>query len=312
MKSLLGGRNGILILALILGLLWGKGAQWSERITLPALALVMTLATMGISGKAFSSPRIFLSSALAGIVMSYLILGAFLLGLSHWIVRDEALRAGFVLIAAVPPAVAVIPFTYFLNGDGEFSLVATIGAYLGALMITPLIILGWLGIGNIDPTGLFIILIELVLAPLVFSRILNRTGISSRLDPFKGTVINWSFFLLTYTIVGLNRELILGQPLSLLPVALIAVGSTFFMGGLIEIVGNWLKISPKKIMSLILLGTLKNYGLAGGLALALFSKKTSAPATVSAVFMMVYIIWLEIKTKRNDPRISLKREKADP
>lgn len=45
-KSLLGNRNAVLILALILGLLWGKGARWSEGITLPALALVMTLATM--------------------------------------------------------------------------------------------------------------------------------------------------------------------------------------------------------------------------------------------------------------------------
>jgi BASS family bile acid:Na+ symporter len=271
----------------------------------------MTLATMGISGKHFSSPRLFLSSSIAGVVMNYLLLGAFLLGFSHWIVRDEALRAGFILIAAVPPAVAVIPFTFFLNGDGEFSLIATIGAYLGALIIAPLIALGWLGTGTVDPMRLIVILVELILAPLVFSRILNRSGISSRLDPFKGTLINWSFFLLTYTIVGLNQDLILHQPLSLLPVALIAVGSTFFMGELIEIAGSWLKIPSKKITSLVLLGTLKNYGLAGGLALALFSKKTSAPATVSAVFMMVYIICLEIKTKRNSSRISLKREKAD-
>jgi len=45
--------------------------------------------------------------------------------------------------------------------------------------------------------------------------------------------------------------------------------------------------------------TLKKYGLAGGLALAFFSKNTSVPATVSSAFMTVYIIWLEFKGRRS-------------
>jgi hypothetical protein len=55
-------------------------------------------------------------------------------------------------------------------------------------------------------------------------------------------------------------------------------------------------VLPKTLVSL-LLGTLKNYGLAGGLALTLFSKETSVPATVSSVFMIVYIVWLEFKRR---------------
>jgi len=67
----------------------------------------------------------------------------------------------------------------------------------------------------------------------------------------------------------------------------------------IEKAGALLRLPEKVLTSLVLPGTLKNYGLAGGLALALFSKKTSVPATVSAVFMIVYIIWLELKLKGN-------------
>lgn len=70
-------------------------------------------------------------------------------------------------------------------------------------------------------------------------------------------------------------------------------------GSRIEKAGALLLLPEKVLTSLVLLGTLKNYGLAGGLALALFSKKTSVPATVSAVFMIVYIIWLELKLKGN-------------
>ena len=60
-----------------------------------------------------------------------------------------------------------------------------------------------------------------------------------------------------------------------------------------------LRLPEKVLTPLVLLGTLKDDGLAGGLALALFSKKTSVPATVSAVFMIVYILWLKLKLKGN-------------
>jgi len=49
--------------------------------------------------------------------------------------------------------------------------------------------------------------------------------------------------------------------------------------------------------SLLLLGTQKNTGLAAGLALALFSDQTAIPATVSTIFMIVYIIWLSFKRR---------------
>ncbi len=37
-----------------------------------------------------------------------------------------------MLLVAVPPAIAVIPFTDFLRGNTTFSLLATVACYLGA------------------------------------------------------------------------------------------------------------------------------------------------------------------------------------
>ncbi len=297
LRHLFHNRNFILISALVIGLLWGKGAHWTKGLTLPGLAIIMTLSTIGVSGSAFRSFRTFFTLSVSGIVMNYLILGGLLLALNALFIRDEALRAGFVILAAVPPAVAVIPFTAFLKGDETFSLIGTIGAYLGALMIMPLMVLAFLGPGLVDPSNLIIIMAELILAPLIVSRFLIRIRMDSRLESIKGLLTNWSFFLITYTITGLNRELILAQPLVLLPVALIALASTFLLGWAIEGVGKVAHVLPKRLVSLLLLGTLKNYGLAGGLALTLFSKETSVPATVSSVFMIVYIVWLEFKRR---------------
>ena len=294
---LLRNRNFILFLALSLGLVWGDAARWTEKVALPALALVMTLSTMGISGRTLRSPRTLLIPVVGGVAMNYAVLGVFLLVLGTFLIQDESLRNGFILLAAVPPAVAVIPFTGFLNGNSTYSLVGTIGCYLGALVIMPLMALGFLGSASIDPVKLFIIMVELIITPLVLSRILVRTGMASRIESVKGLITNWSFFLVSYTIVGLNRAIFLGQPLSLIPVALIAFASTFLLGFTIEKVTGMLRIESETITSLVLLGTLKNYGLAGGLALALFSKRTAVPATVSVIFMIVYIIWLGFKRR---------------
>ncbi len=98
--------------------------------------------------------------------------------------------------------------------------------------------------------------------------------------------------------MGLNQELFLQRPLTLVPVAVIAIVTTFLLGAVIDRVGRSGRVDPATLTSLVLLGTLKNYGIAGGLALALFSKKTAVPATVSSVFMIVYIIWLDFQKRR--------------
>ena len=101
--------------------------------------------------------------------------------------------------------------------------------------------------------------------------------------------------------MGLNQELFLYLPLNLLPVVVIALISTFLMGAVIDRVGRSMQIDRSILTSLVLLGTLKNYGIAGGIALALFSKKAAIPASVSSVFMIFYIIWLDFQKRRTSP-----------
>jgi BASS family bile acid:Na+ symporter len=299
--KILRNRDFLLIFSVVLGLAWGDGAKVVEKAVLPVLALVMTLSVMGVPGGVFRSPRSLIVPALIGLLLNYGLLGGLLLGLNYAFIRDDYLRAGFVIMAAVPPAVAVIPFTFLLNGDSPFSLVATIGCYLGALVIMPLLTLALLGEGFADSRKLIMIMLELIFAPLVVSRVLRWSGAVKKLDPWKGTLTNWSFALVTYTIVGLNRNLFLGQPLLIAPVAFIALASTFLLGFGIEAIGRLLGVGRGKMISLMLLGTHKNTGLAAGLALTLFSDKTALPATVSTIFMIVYLIWLSLKGRRAQP-----------
>jgi bile acid:Na+ symporter, BASS family len=155
-----------------------------------------------------------------------------------------------------------------------------------------------LGPGIINPVKLLTIFIELIIAPVVLARILSGTRVSARVEPFFGTITNWGFFLIVYTMVGLNRNTFLGNPAALLPVVLVAALTTFLMGWLIEAGGRMLKLPPPTLTSIVLLGTFKNYGLAGGIAMVFFSDQTMVPATVTSVVSILYIIWLGIRAKK--------------
>ena len=296
-KKLIRNRDFLLILALLLGLFWGQGAKWTERTVLPVLGLVMTLATMGIPGSIFLSPRKLVRPALWGIALNFGLLGCLILALSGLFITDKDLWDGFVIMTAVPPAVAVIPFSMILNGNQSFALIGTIGCYVAALGITPLIAYLFLGGALGDPGKIVTIMMELILVPLVLSRILIWTGWVKKLEPLRGPLINWSFFLIVYTIIGLNRQLFFDRPGALVLPAGIALASTFLLGWAIEKIGRWRGTDSQTITTMVLLGTHKNTGLAAGLALSLFSEKTAVPATITTIFMLVYMIRLSLRKR---------------
>ena len=295
--TLLQNRNAIFLLSLLLGLLAPQAVPLTEPLMLPALAVAMAIATMEVGNEVFLKPRAFVFPALLGIIMNYIILGNVIIGLSALMISDETLWIGFVLLAAVPPAVAVIPFSGFLNGKNSLSLFGTVGAYLGGLAIMPLIALGLLSAVAFDPLKLLLITMELIVLPLAVSRLIIREGWQARIGPYRSTITNWCFFVALYTMIGLNRDLIVGRPSALIPVAAIAFVTMFVLGFLIDWVTGLFHIPRETRTSLVLLGTLKNQGLAGGLAVTLFSQEAALPAAVSTIVMIGYIIWLDFKTR---------------
>lgn len=298
MIKLLNNRNFIFILAIILGLLLPKPAEWTKTLMMPALALVMTLATINVPDNFFLNPRSLLKPSLAGILMTYVILGSILLILSALLIEDENLRIGFVLIAAVPPAVAVIPFTAILDGNVSYTLSGTVASYIAALLIMPLFFVLFIGTSFQDPYKLIQIMILLIILPLILSRIILYRNWQDRLSPVRGLLTDWGFFIVLYSMIGVNRDLIFSTPLTVLPIAVIVFGTTFILGEAIQKICVFCNIDKKNMISLVLQGTLKNQGIAGGLAISLFEKEAALPSAIYSIFMILYIMWLDWRKQR--------------
>lgn len=282
----------IFILAIATGLAFGKGASYTEPTIAPALGLIMTLSILDISSRVFLDFKKILLPILLALVLNYVVLSGTFIGLSSLIINDSELHTGFVLVAAVPPAVAVIPFTYHLGGNTRFSLVGDVAAYLAALVVTPVICILFLGTNFIEPVRLLIILAELIIAPLIVSRILRRTRVVPTVERWRGPVINWSFFLIIYTMVGLNRDAFLQEPRTLLLVSAIAFASTFVLAEVINRISRLLGVDKADRISFLLLGTRKTYGLAGAIALIFFSARAAMPAAVVSAFSIAHFVWL--------------------
>ena len=293
MIRFLNNRNFIFLLAITFGLVLPQAAQWTKILMMPALALVMMLATINVPNDYFLNPRAILKPSLAGILMTYVILSGAILLVSALLIHDKNLWIGFVLIAAVPPAVAVIPFTAILEGNVSATLSGTVASYLTALLIMPLMFWIFIGTGFDDPYKLVRIMLLLIVLPLVLSRIIIYFNWQDRFAPVRGLLTDWGFFIVLYSIIGVNRDLIFSQPLSILPVAGVVFATTFVLGWAIQKTCVLFKVDKKNIISLILQGTLKNQGIAGGLAIALFEKEVALPSAVYSIFMILYIMWLD-------------------
>ena len=292
-------RNFILILAIVLGLAIGEnGASITQSAVVPLLALVMTLSMSGMTNREFSSIRTMPRRILAVLLLNYVITGGVLLLLGWWLIDDAEIWAGLIVLAAVPPAIASVPWSYMLGGDTLFSLIALMASYLVALVITPVVMMIFLGLTSYNPIELFILLGQLIVLPIIISRILIITKVTGHIMKWRNIVVNWSFFIVIFTVIGLNRQAFFTEPDVLLRLSIIAIMSSFGLSYVIEYGAKKFHIKQETVISLILVGTMKNFGLASGILLALLSGRAAIPASIMVIFFVLLPLWLGVHFKK--------------
>jgi len=298
LKFLLLQREAILFLGLLSGLLVGDLALWTKSLVLPALGLALTISTIDIPNSFFISPRELIRGVLYGTLLNYLLLGLPFLAVALYYPGGSALQNGLLLIAVAPPAVAVLPFTVLLRGDQAFSLAACIGGYLSSLFIFPLASFYFWQDIQVPRSSLIFTLILLIVLPLAVSRLIRHSPIVKSVRKYRGNLVNWCFFLVIATIVGINRDYLSSHPELVPEFMVIAFLLTFVMGWIVEQLGKVFVDSQSQRTSMVLLSTLKNYGIASGMAIQFFPPETALPPVVCNMIMILYFIWLSLRFRK--------------
>lgn len=297
LKLIVLNRNAILVFAVIAGIIVGEHAGSLKFLTFPALALTMTFSMTGMSlVQLRSEPHIF-KPMLTGIALNYVAFSAVMLPLAYWLMPTKELFYGFVIIAATPPGVAIIPFSYILRGNVVYAIISVTGAFLGSILIAPLMVKLFATSSGINPTDLLLLMLQLVVAPLVASRFLLWKPIKPFIEKVRGKVVDWGFAILIFVAVGLNRQVFFSSPTLLLSIAGILAISIFGLGHFTNIVARYLKIPQDKRIPMVMLVGIKSSGFSVFTALSLFGKEAAIPSAVTAVIVLLYLIFLSFKSK---------------
>jgi len=268
---------------LVVGFATGGFPAYSKEISQVALILGMTfsLTEISISG---ISPREELRRFLVAFGMSYLVLSGLILAFAV-LSPDPQIRNGWVLMAAVPPAIAVVPITSILRGDTRRSLVSLALLYVLGLGLVPAITLVFTS--QAAPFGELVVqTVLLVGLPLIASRLLRRW---SRVADVRGSAVSVSFFFLVIAIAGSTRAPLLAHPELILSLAFLSFGRTFLLGGVVFVLTRALDVPLSERVAVTAFSSFKNLGLTVVLAFAVFGPVATLPSIVSLVFE---ILWL--------------------
>src|SRR3989304_3407861 len=203
---------------LIVGLATGGYPAFSREISQIALVVAMSfsLTEIGFSG---ISPTSEARGFLLSLGMSYGVLSGLLLAFAI-LSPDPSVREGWVLMAAVPPAIAVIPVTSLLRGDVRRALISLALLYLLgiALAVT--------GRG-VPVDALFLQPLVLIGVPILVSRPLRRWHRTAEIRP---DAVGLSFFFLVLAIAGSTRDTLFGAPDLLVSLSAASFLRTFGLG----------------------------------------------------------------------------------
>lgn len=292
LKFIFSRPNVLFVLSLLIGFLFPQAVSISVFLILPALMLIMTITPLKIPSGFFRHPKKLIPPAIYGNLLNYLLLCNLIIFSGIIFTREEGFLFGMVLVAAVPPAVSMLSLNKLLRADSTFSMAGFAGAYLGALALIPLIGLSFLKYVEINHWFILLIVFSLILLPLILSRIIVEKEWDKMIEPHEGLITDCCFFIVFYSIAAQCSNLISdwSYDMAVIPIiAAVILPATYFA---IKNIGRAINATESKITSAILLGTLKNYGLAGGIAILLFPPQAAFAALAFAVVNFIYTNWL--------------------
>lgn len=282
-------RNLFLISALVLGLSVSEYASFLKGSMLYILTFMMTLSLQSISSSIFKPNRLLIKPILWSIFFNYFLFGIILLLLAYVIIPFEhEMFAGFVLIAISPPGIVIVPFAARMKSNVDWSAIGVIGSYFFLLILFPITMIFFNA--EINPYEIFMLLLFSVILPLVFSRILRKLPSFKFTTKHQGLLIDISFFVLIYVVIGINKNLLVNNfhlaafPLLVFMILLFPITALF-----IHLLKT-LKLPQKDIINKTLMFSVKNNGFSAVTAITLFGTVAAIPSAALSVVLLIYLI----------------------
>lgn len=288
----------IFIIALFCGMVFDEGRQAGRILILPALMIILTMTLLRFPRGFFRHPASLLHASIQGNLLNYLVLGNFILLTGAFLIQKQELWIGLALVAVMPASLEIILLGILLRIEKDYVFTSISGTYLGALLIAPLVGLCFFKYLQINYWNIAVLILCLIALPLILSRLIVEKDWNRFLKKHENTLIDFCHFIVFYAIAANSRMFLKKLSDDLVFISLIAFTSTFLFYFLIRKIGLYFHGQDNKVNFFILLGTMKDYGLAGGIALTLFNPEVAVPPLIFSVLTFIYMNWLSFKARR--------------
>jgi BASS family bile acid:Na+ symporter len=275
----------MMVLGLVLGLAAGGFPAYTKEISMASLAVLMTFSLSNVRIGETRNKEHF-EHAMRTLVVNYVLLTGLILAIG--LLFSDDLWPGWVLMAAAPSAVSIVPFTTVLGGRTSKALFSTAANYILALGIMPAMTLLLIG-SAVSTLSLVYSLLLLIVLPMLASRLVMRVNISKSANT---SMMNVMFAILIFAVAGSNRDAFVGEPIVVLAVSAACVLRTFGSGLTTEFLLRRSGVPKQSRISYVLFASYKNLGLTATLAIALFEPIVAVPATICIVFEVIWVIFL--------------------
>lgn len=267
-------------LGIALGLLTGGLPRFGSEISTIALFVAMTFSLQQISIRRTikqASKRIMLIS----FVVHFVFLSGIILLFGSFF--PSPLWESFVVMAAIPPAVAVIPITKILRGNLQQTIVSLSFLYLVALGLTPILLFVFLG-EQVAFWNMVKTVIQFIVFPLLLSRLLRKLPLSSTQNT---VIVNLCFFVVMFAIVGLNRMALIQDIWLLLILTGVIMIRTIGTALVVFGIGEKRNMDRGISIPLALFASFKNDGLGLLIASTILPPLASVPFIIAIIFDMM-------------------------
>ncbi len=274
---------------LVVGFLTGGfPANLSGIIQQATLIVAMAFSLTEISFRGISPGAELRGLALSS-AMTYGVLGSLVIAIGL-LTPDPQVRSGWVLMGAVPPAVAVVPITSLLRGNVRRALISESVLYFTGLAMVPGLSLLFLG-EAVPVETLAVQTLLLIGVPTILSRPLRGWKPVHEVRPVAVCV---SFFVLVMAIAGSTRATLLSEPGLAAGLSLLAFARTIGLGLMILAVTVLLRTPRETRIAAVTFAGFKNLGLTVVLAFNVFGPLASLPAITALIFETAWMSLLPL------------------
>jgi BASS family bile acid:Na+ symporter len=256
-----------------------------DRMIAWALAVVMLGMGMTLAPADFARVTSRPGAVLAGFVAQFSIMPTAAWAIATLMHLPTPFAVGLILVGCCPGGTASNVVTYLAKADVALSVTMTTCSTLAAVILTPLLTSLLAGhLVEVDALGLFLVTLQVVVAPVALGIILNRfaAGFVTRVTPVAPLVSVLAIALICGSIIGKSAATVLESGLTLLAAIVLLHAVGFAVGYAFARVSRF----PPIVARTISIETgMQNSGLGAVLAKNNFpaAPLTAVPCAISAL-----------------------------